>query len=686
MSDTIDLATSTCRHKGENNMKILNTLKVKIIIILLCLTLIPLCGLGAFQLFQYYSGITNSIKNEEMGIATSTSDLIDNWINGKISQLKSIYQEHPEFNYAPVTEINGYLDIVKHSDPEIDGMAATDQNGDTVVSATNQPMNLAERDYFQQAKETKEMVLSDIVVSKVTGNRAITIALPLLEEENFKGIIFSMVNTEIIAKYLSEVTIAETGYAFMLSPKGDFIYHPDEEFIGKSYMEIAEDNSETQKLYSGQFLGSETDYASYTNSEGKEMLAAYITVPSTGWRLVVTAPTDEIYGDLNHVLFITVITIVIIIVCILLLSLVMANYISKPIKVTADHLRLLAEADFTKDAPEAFLNKKDEFGVLARSLDVMTKSIKLTLQDVIKEANSVMDNVTHSSNNMKELSSNIEDVSATTQELSAGMEETAAATEEMNATSLELESAVESIATKAQDGSLIVEEVKKRADNLRNFAFESHKSATEIHQAIDSDMRESIEQTNSVEQIDILSEAILQITVQTNLLALNASIEAARAGEFGKGFAVVAEEIRKLAENSKRTVTEIQEVAKIVVTSVESLARNSERALEFINTRVIKDYDSMVETGEQYFKDAEAIQDLVTDFSATAEELMASIHDMTKTINEVTISNNEGAMGTQNISSKSFDVMQKAEKVDDLMNETRHNAERFAEIVSKFKI
>ncbi|MCX8008064.1 MAG: methyl-accepting chemotaxis protein, partial [Coriobacteriia bacterium] len=181
--------------------------------------------------------------------------------------------------------------------------------------------------------------------------------------------------------------------------------------------------------------------------------------------------------------------------------------------------------------------------------------------------------------------------------------------------------------------------------NLKESAVVSQSAAHDIRNAIDKDMRGAIEQSKAVEQINILTESILQITSQTNLLALNAAIEAARAGEAGKGFAVVAEEIRKLAEDSKNTVNQIQSVTQLVVSSVESLKRNSEKALNFIDTTVVGDYKTMVGIGEQYYKDAESVQDLVSDFSATAEELLASIQSMGKAINEVTISNNEGAQG-----------------------------------------
>ncbi|MBU3110281.1 hypothetical protein KPL55_01800 [Clostridium lacusfryxellense] len=124
-----------------------------------------------------------------------------------------------------------------------------------------------------------------------------------------------------------------------------------------------------------------------------------------------------------------------------------------------------------------------------------------------------------------------------------------------------------------------------------------------------------------IDKVVTLADSILQIASKTNLLALNAAIEATRAGEEGKGFAVVADEVRKLAENSKNTVKEIQRVTMVVVASVENLSESSAEVLAFIDNQVVKDYVAMLKTGEEYNKDAEFINNLVTDFSANAEEL-----------------------------------------------------------------
>ncbi|MBB6218784.1 methyl-accepting chemotaxis protein [Anaerosolibacter carboniphilus] len=373
-------------------------------------------------------------------------------------------------------------------------------------------------------------------------------------------------------------------------------------------------------------------------------------------------------------------------IIVIFISIFMANFVAAPIKMAAEYLDVLAKADFTREIPDKFLQRKDEIGALAKSVDIMSKSIRALVQDVIHEVASVKENITISSQNLMELSSQVEEVSATTEELSAGMEETAASAEEMSATSVEIENAVESVAIKAQDGSQIVEEISKRAQALKENAIASQKTAQNIRYNIDKDIRLAIEQSNAVQKINVLTESILEITDQTNLLALNAAIEAARAGEAGKGFAVVAEEIRKLAENSKNTVNEIQDVTKLVVTSVERLAESSERALTFIDTEVIHDYKEMVSTGEQYYMDSKSIKDLVTDFNETAEELLASIQNMTRVIGEVTMENGEGAQSTQHIAERASDVMEKATILIDLMTATEQSSEKLTQAVSKFRI
>lgn len=360
--------------------------------------------------------------------------------------------------------------------------------------------------------------------------------------------------------------------------------------------------------------------------------------------------------------------------------------ITTSIKAATKHLSLISTGDFSMDVPENYLKSRDEVGDMARAVDKMQNSIRKVIAGVVSESTNVNKLADSTVQYISDLNSDIEEVSATTQQLSAGMEETAAASEEMYAASTEIESAIESIASKAQEGSATAGEISKRANELRSSAVVSQESAHKIRIDIDERLRKAIDQSKEVEQIKVLSDAILQISSQTNLLALNAAIEAARAGEAGKGFAVVADEIRKLAEDSRNAVTEIQAVTKTVMLAVENLSDSSGQVLKFLDSQVDTDYRKMKDTGEAYNKDAGYIDDLVTDFSATAQELSASIQNMVKAINEVTAATNDSANGTTNIAQRASTIVEKSYEAAKQSGQVKASSETLLNLVSSFKI
>jgi len=201
------------------------------------------------------------------------------------------------------------------------------------------------------------------------------------------------------------------------------------------------------------------------------------------------------------------------------------------------------------------------------------------------------------------------------------MEESLASAEEMLAASKEIETFIDTIVQGAKEGSREAREINSRAENIKKSVNKSEQKANLVIIEVINDVEKSIENSSVIEQIKILSETIMQITSQTNLLALNASIEAARAGEAGKGFSVVAEEIRKLAEESKVTVVEIQNISYKVTESVTDLSNNSQKLIKFVENDVVEDYKSMLDVADRYSDDAKFVDSLVTKFSLTSEEL-----------------------------------------------------------------
>ncbi|MGE4283527.1 MAG: methyl-accepting chemotaxis protein [Clostridia bacterium] len=369
----------------------------------------------------------------------------------------------------------------------------------------------------------------------------------------------------------------------------------------------------------------------------------------------------------------------------LLLGLIVIINIKKRTKITVDYIKKTADFDLRHDSNyEKYANDKDEFGIIINAESRARNEFRNIVNSVVNQTSSLTDTIELTNENMLHLESNIEDISATTEQLSAGMEETAASTEEMNATSVNIEKAIEIISEKAQDGARSAEEINSRAYELSKSFKDSHDNGMKIFSNVKGKLENALEESKATHQISILADAILQITSQTNLLALNAAIEAARAGEAGKGFAVVAEEIRKLAEDSKKAVAEIQTVTKIVTDSVENLTENSNQLLDYVSNDVNKDYQTMLGAAEQYKEDADHINKLVSELSGTSEELLASIQNMVKSTQEVTQAANEGAAGTTNIAEKSSDIVMNASETVKSINSAKEGANILKEVVSKF--
>lgn len=282
-------------------------------------------------------------------------------------------------------------------------------------------------------------------------------------------------------------------------------------------------------------------------------------------------------------------------------------------------------------------NSEDEVGQIINGINRFLE----TLQNVmisIKSGSSMINGTTENiSNQILESKDSTSNISGALHELSAGMEEISSTIQNIGVGAQEVLTSANSIADDANTNSVHVGRIVERADEIRSQSNKNKVQMESVLVGIKQSMDTAVKNSRSVERIKELTTDILGISSQTNLLALNASIEAARAGEAGKGFAVVAEEVLVLAESTKESANDIQNINTLVTTSVEELIHNANEIMSYITEKVLVDYDGFVEMANTYKQDIDTIDEMLARFSTQSGDLRNISNNMAEGIHDITL-------------------------------------------------
>ena len=314
---------------------------------------------------------------------------------------------------------------------------------------------------------------------------------------------------------------------------------------------------------------------------------------------------------------------------------------------------------------------RDDFNVFMDKLQSIFKVISGNTQLMEEVVSEVLGSVQTSTDSAASMSALTEELSATMAEMS----ESAAA---INQNTADVESDVNDIAARTEEIAQFSIEMKEHAEGIENSARSNMLTTREKVTTMVDELRDDIASSESVNQVDSLTKQIQQISRNTNLLAINASIEAARAGEAGKGFAVVADEIRQLAESSKESADNIQQINGTVKTAVNSLSGHATELLDYMQQQILPEFENFVQSGVQYREHADHIENTMKDFTAKTEELRKNMTSIAQSIDSISTAIKEGVTGVTGTAESTQVLVADMNRISSRMDDNKNIADQLS--------
>lgn len=479
------------------------------------------------------------------------------------------------------------------------------------------------------------------------------------------------------------------GIAFLytLYTDGKKVYYgvDSDEDAAKVGDEFADSYAELESVFGGkEYI---QDYIDHT--EDGDLITVYKPIEDNAGKVVAILGCDydasSIAAELQKAVDQTLqIGGICLILAILILTIIVSRITKGLMQVNAKIYDLVHnEGDLTQKLD---VRSGDELELIAGNVNELLAYIRKIMIGISSGSMRLMSTSRKMVDHLSSADESITDVSATMQEMSAAMEETTSSLNQITEAIDEIYSSVERIAGNADAGKVSSQEMESRASGANDAAAEGQKKANIETEKMAASLNEKIVRSRSVEQIEVLTSNIIEITEQTNLLALNASIEAARAGEAGRGFAVVADEIGKLAGNSADAAAKIRQVSAEVIQAVDELAEGSQQMIEFVCNSTEEGFGGLVATSENYATDANAMRAMMEQFAQTAEELRSTMDGIRESISAVNIAVEESAKGIAGVSESSVQLTGNVNEIQSEASDNNGVAEDLATEVGRFKL